>query len=122
MVRWFRPILNVLLALALALAPLLPAAAMAPAVGIEAAAADHQAPQPPHHGSDAQASDVADHTGCEQHQGCDGQCCAACAHCFTAAFSAAQGIAHARPVQSATHEALHPSPYISLLNRPPQAA
>ena len=126
MVYRFR-LLNILLALAMALAPLWPAVMTPAMAATEFPAIDHSA----HHAAQP-AIDVGDSlvdadavtgdAGCESHQGCDGQCCAACAHCFTAALSAPSTAAPARPVQSATSATLHPSPYVFPPNRPPQAA
>lgn len=126
MVCRFR-LLNVLLALAVALAPLWPAAATSATAATEYQATDHSAHHTTHQTSDAVDSRVVDSTvagdaSCEQHQGCDGQCCAACAHCFTAALSAASAVLPARPVQTTASATLHLSLYVSPLNRPPQAA
>lgn len=125
MVCRFR-LLNVLLALAVALAPLWPAAMTSAMAATAFQAVDHSALHATPPANDAGDSVVDDGTvagdaGCEQHQGCDGQCCVACAHCFTAALSAASTVAPARSVQSATGATLHPSPYVFPPNRPPQA-
>lgn len=123
MVRQFR-LLNVLLALAVALAPLWPAAMTSAMAATEYQVIDHSG----HHAAQ-QASDAGDvvvgtvvaDVDCAQHLGCDGQCCAACAHCFTAALSAASTVAPAHPVQTTSNATLHPSLYVFPPNRPPQA-
>lgn len=102
-------LLSLLLVLAVAWLPVLPAfaviskAADAHAAHMEKGATSKQAP-------------------CEQHDSCKGQCCAACAQCFTAAVSMALIFKPSFPIQVPARQRLHSFLMIAAHNRPPQTA
>ncbi|MBI3546620.1 MAG: hypothetical protein HY081_08530 [Gammaproteobacteria bacterium] len=106
--RW----LSLLLALAVALLPMLPAFA-AISKGADAHAA---------HAAHMQKDAASKQAPCDQHDGCNGQCCAACAQCFTAAVSMALVFKPSFPVQVPAQQQLHSFLMIAAHNRPPQTA
>lgn len=103
--RW----LSLLLALAIGFLPISPAFA-----------AVSKAPNP--HAAHAAHLENGKQASCDQHDGCQGQCCAACAHCFTAAVSMALVFKPSLPVQIAAQQQLHSFLMIAAHNRPPQTA
>lgn len=123
--RLFPRFLRLLLALSLALSPVLSAwqggmAVAAPAVAMEhgmAASgehAHHQSAQP----ADGQ-QDQAD-SGCAQHDACLGQCCPGCAHCAGALMSLPVVASNPHPVLAAHEPQFLPFALISLRERPPR--
>lgn len=114
MIRFKRlaPLLSLLLSLAVALAPVLPALA-----SVSKAADPHAA-----HAAHMEKGTSAKQAPCAQHDGCNGQCCAACAQCFTAAISVAPVSKPSLPIQVPTKQHLHSYLMIAAHNRPPQAA
>lgn len=110
--------LKLLIAAVFAVAPVLPAFAFgdhgeAGSAHILAKAdghADHA-----HHGP----GDPVKTSPCDKHDGCQGQCCAVCTHCFTASVTFVLKTIPARSVQTPTVRKLHDSLFVTFLNRPP---
>ncbi len=108
-------VLTFLLALIVAGAPVLPAFAFAPEVG------DGNALHASHGGT----ADMSKHaapkqTSCAQHDSCQGQCCASCAHCFNAMFLPHPAFFRSHPAQTPILTALHPRDLVALPDRPPR--
>lgn len=106
-----------LVALCLGAAPVV-ATFAAPAPDTDAALTGH-AGHDPHAGAgqtDGQQSP------CPQHNGCQGFCCSACAHCAVTAASHTTSVAIALAASPATVPVLHAFFVPSRINRPPQAA
>ncbi len=79
----FRTVLACVLTFSLLAPPLVPAAAAtAHGQDAHAAHAGHSTVSPG--ATDGSISKI---SPCSQHDGCNGQCCAACAQCFTAVFT-----------------------------------
>lgn len=114
---------RLLLAASLVLAPVLSGAQMSAGHGESAAA--HAAPAAAGH-ADHQTmhgTDVADmNAACAQHDHdtCQGQCCAACAHCFVAAVAVDASSLSLQPVRMPVVLQLFVSADPAFLNRPPQ--
>lgn len=105
-----------LLILALAWAPALPALAMM----IKAGAA-HAV----HVSHDGIHGDMSDHSApkqspCNQHDSCNGQCCAFCATCFNAVSIVTLLQTHFHPVQTPVLAVLHPHILVTSPDRPPR--
>ncbi|WP_096462082.1 hypothetical protein [Sulfurifustis variabilis] len=114
--HWFK----LFLATLLAAAPVLPAVAFDNHGGegsahVLSAPADMNAAHA-HHAPDTQVKS----SPCDKYDGCQGQCCAICTHCFTASMTVAVATSPARPVQAPTVRELHDSLLVTFLNRPPQ--
>lgn len=110
-------LLAVVTAVALAFAPAFPA--FAHAGGPDTTAAQTAAAHTHHahdgHGEALKASP------CSLHDGCSGQCGAACAQCFTAAPALVPPTSRLHPVRNATAGRLHTLLLVAPHNRPPQA-
>lgn len=123
--RLFPRSLRLVLALSLALSPVLSAlhGGMAEAAPVATAEhgmaagdehAHHQSAQP----ADGQP-DLAD-SGCTQHDTCLGQCCPGCAHCAGALTLSLAITPSPHPVFAPHEPQLHPLALISLRERPPR--
>jgi hypothetical protein len=108
-----RPLLPWLLIAALVAAPLasLPAAAQG---GDGAHHALHGATDPGGHDDAPLAS-----SSCDRHDTCQGQCCAACAQCFTAVFTLSLSLFPTYTVLSPTVPRLHDRLAVAPHDRPP---
>ena len=108
--------LRLLLVLAIASAPVLPAFGMAPAkadaVSVAHAGAVHDVSE---HATDADTL-----PDCAQHYDCHGQCCAFCAQCFTAIFFVQPDYVPSHPVQMPVLSRLHSYVLIASPDRPPR--
>lgn len=110
-------VLPLLLALAIASAPVLPAFGMA-LTRPDTMSTAHVVP----------AHDMSQHTidtdtppDCPQHQKCQGQCCAFCAQCFTAVFFVQPDYVVSHPVLAPVLSQLHSLVLITLPERPPRS-
>lgn len=113
-----RIMLALFLALALAGAPVVQALAMAAAstpgsAGMHASHATQQ-------NDVASVSEPNQHNTCEQHDSCNGACCASCAQCFTAVPSLQLYTDVIRPVLTPSVLRLLFSSLIPLRDRPPR--
>lgn len=119
----FAPLLPLLTALALVLAPILPGVVHADRNQGAQAQADHAAhgAAMDHQVHDGTAAEDTD-SPCAQHQSCHGQCCATCVQCFTGTVVLAVLSTEARPVQTPTVLTLRDTRLITFLNRPPSRA
>lgn len=108
--------LRLLLVLAMASAPVLPAFGMAPAKA-DAVSTAHAGLA---HDMSQHAADADTLPDCTQHQKCHGQCCAFCAQCFTAAFLVQQDHVLSHPVQTPVLNQLHPFFLTTSPDRPPR--
>lgn len=115
-----RFLLHSLLALALLVAPLASnAAPIEHHAAMDAIAGDAAHAQHEHH--DTSAPVPSKPAPCDQHADCDGLCCAACAHCATAALARSTPTAYFRPIQTPAEPHLHSTLVVSSPSRPPQA-
>ncbi len=108
--------LRLLLVLAVASAPVLPAFGMAPAKADSAPAA-HAGPA---HDMSQHVTEAATLPDCTQHQDCHGQCCAFCAQCFTALFFVPPDYIFSHPVQTPVLSRLHSLILVASPDRPPR--
>lgn len=108
--------LRLLLVLAMASAPVLPAFGMAPAES-DAVSTVHAGPV---HDVSPQAVDAGALPDCDQHQNCHGRCCAFCAQCFTAVFFVQPDYVPSHPVQTPVVNRLHSFVLATLPDRPPR--
>ncbi len=108
--------LRLLLVLAIASAPVLPAFGMAPAKA-DAMSAAHAGPA---HDMSQHAADADALPDCAQHHDCHGQCCAFCAQCFTAVFFVQPDYILSHPVQMPVLSRLHSYVLIASPDRPPR--
>lgn len=115
-----RQLLNILLSAVLMLAPLLPnlVHAAPDAHAGHAAHAQHES------GGEHVAPVAPDATpsSCAQHENCNGQCCAACAQCFSAALALTSDPVSSRSIQMPTVTAFHDTLLVFAQIRPPQAS
>lgn len=114
--RYLARALPLLLVLAVASAPVLPAFGMV-LTKPDTLHTDHAGPA---HDMSQQATDADVPPDCPQHQKCQGQCCAFCAQCFTAVFFVQPDYVLSRPVQAPASSRLHSLVLISLPDRPPR--
>lgn len=110
-----RRLLTFLLAVIVAGAPVLPAFAFVHKGGDENAI----------HASHGGTADMSNHaapkqTSCTQHDSCQGQCCASCAHCFSAVFLLHPDFFRLQTAQTPILTALHPHDLVALRDRPPR--
>lgn len=112
----FSRIISVLLILALAWAPALPAVAMMIKAG------DAHAVHATHAVSHGNMSDVATakQTPCTQHDSCKGQCCDVCAQCFNAVSPVSLQQVQPHPVQTPVLTQLHSRIFSASPDRPPR--
>ncbi len=104
-------------AVALVFVPAFPA--FAHVSDLDAAAA--QAAAHSHHAQDTGHGEATPKDSpCSQPDGCSGQCCAACAQCFTAALALVPPTLLLHPVWEATAGRLHTLLLVAPHNRPPQ--
>ncbi|MHB8535063.1 MAG: hypothetical protein ACYDBW_06400 [Sulfuricaulis sp.] len=104
-----------LLTLSVVLTPLAPVSAAADA-GQHLAHAVYDAG----HGANHSVRCDQDMKTSTQQDSCVGQCCACCAHCFSAVFFALPMQAHAHPVQTPVFLQLHSFVLIASHDRPPR--
>ncbi len=104
-----------ILAVAVAAAPVLPTLAFV--------SNDHSNQSAEHANHNMAVEQQAAHASvpCTDHDGCNGQCCATCAQCFTGAIQLPPGLSHTKPVQTAVVPRLHSVLLVALHNRPPQS-
>lgn len=118
--RKFPHTLRWLLALALALSPLLPVwnGGMVVADQAQTAMAGEHA----HHSMMQHGDDEPDQTqsGCTQHDSCLGQCCAGCGHCASASLSLPAAAAVSHSVLTPHVLRLAVTPLVVLRERPPR--
>lgn len=116
--RRLRRLLCAVLAFGLAGAPLAPASASASLTPAAAATHVHHAS-----GSDLMSTDstLADHTGCAQHDQCQGSCCSACAHCAGAVAPWQTAFLSLHAGHDVLVAGLFPDPPIAVLPRPPKS-
>jgi hypothetical protein len=116
-------LLRLLLAASLVLAPML---SIAQPMAGHAAMADHAATTPGDHAGHHMTADTAAMDAgqaCAQHadhDACQGQCCAACAHCFVAMPGVESSNLPLQPVRTPVVSQLSVSAEPAFLNRPPQ--
>lgn len=115
--RYLARVLPLLLALAIASAPVLPAFGMA-LTKPDTTSTAHAGPA---HDVSQHATDTDALPDCPQHQKCQGQCCAFCAQCFTAVFFVQPDYILSHPVQAPASSQLHSLVLISLPDRPPRS-
>jgi len=112
---------SVLLALSLALSPLL----LLPRTHNDGAPANAQHAISGHmnteHGMQSSAKGVHDQTACDSHAACGGKCCSACAHCVTDVTVISPQLAPHQPIQSSLVTVLRIANRPSVQDRPPQA-
>jgi hypothetical protein len=122
--RLFPRFVRLLLALSLALSPVLSAWHGGMAVASPVVAAEHGMVAGPGHMhyqaalTDGQ-QDQAD-SGCAQHGACLGQCCPGCAHCAGALMSPWVVSSSQHPVLAPREPQLHPLAFLTLRERPPR--
>ncbi len=111
----FKTLLASILALALTAAPLFPAAAAtAHGQDAHAAHAGHSTVQP-----GATDGSISKTAPCSQHDGCNGQCCAACAQCVIAVLTLSSPFLLTHTVLSSTVPRLHDRLPVAPHDRPP---
>jgi hypothetical protein len=126
---WSQWVISLAVSAALLLAPVLPAVAFAPmaddtAHAAHASAADAGAGRsetPAPHADHGKAAGSGKTSSCDQHAACSKTCCAACAQCFTAAFTLSSSLPSTSAIQSPTVPRLHDRLTVAPHLRPPAA-